>query len=274
MKVPTTSISSRPSIHTCTWEGSKTTMISWVWLMVQPVEPSVAPRASSSTAPRWPQNSPRVGTPLTRDKATPAGAYSLQAVWLPRFQSSSRKSAVGFEESPGAMPRTRPTKSSSLPNDVMSKVAGVRSVSRGRRSTPASALRVSVAPKPSEAIDQEFGEPQPSASPSLKSTSSAQSKPFSTWQVSEQPSPAAALPSSHCSSPTISVSPQTPSHWLGSPLQAHRASTSQDELQPSPSSPSPSSQSSNAAVTTPSPHTVEQALSAAPTGLNTDALCE
>src|SRR5205085_64215 len=79
------------------------------------------------------------------------------------------------------------------------------------------------------------------------------SQPDSIWHVEEQQSPLIALPSSHCSAPTIIPSPQIPPQTLGWPAQIQPVSTWQAASHPSPGARLGSSQGSLAA-TTPSPH--------------------
>src|SRR5882724_12394345 len=60
----------------------------------------------------------------------------------------------------------------------------------------------------------------------------SQVKPGSILQSAEQPSPAAVLPSSHSSAPSLSPSPQRELHTP--PVLGQLGSTSQNGLQPSP----------------------------------------
>src|SRR4051794_5447498 len=70
------------------------------------------------------------------------------------------------------------------------------------------------------------------------------SHPASSWQVDEQQSLLAVLPSSHCSAPTLRPSPQIAAQTLGAPAQVKPLCTVQVAEQPSPAVTLPSSQAS------------------------------
>src|SRR5690606_12377677 len=82
----------------------------------------------------------------------------------------------------------------------------------------------------------------------------AQPKPASTRHTAEQPSPSAALPSSHASAPPSAPSPQRMVDTQGLPtaLQSKFGSSRQAPVQPSPGRALPSSHCS-AASSAPSP---------------------
>ena len=102
------SSSSTPSTVTCRDVVVKSSCSVCVVLSVQPVLDRVAPRWSWLTAPKWPQYSGMVAAPVMRETARPAWTAAPFQIWLPCFQSTSRKSALGSVASPGSMPSATP----------------------------------------------------------------------------------------------------------------------------------------------------------------------